>query len=150
MPTPGWVDEVIARAGIERIVTDPFSNVLLDARASLGPRYRSVARVNCLAVGWHPDSHDHNGNSAHTIAAALGAQIDSFDDYLSLLELFVDTLPDRGQVALKNALAYDRDLRFDEPDEGLARRAFGKRRPSRIGAEGVRRLRRRSPLRARG
>ena len=128
--TPGWVDDVIAKAGIERIVTDPFSNVLLDARPSLGPRYRSVARINCLAVGWHADSRDHNGNSAHTVAAALGAQIDSFDDYVSLLEHFVDTVPDRGQVALKNALAYDRDLRFDEPDERLARRAFGKRRPS--------------------
>lgn len=126
----GWVDDVIARAGIERIVTDPFSNVLLDARASLGPRYRSVARVNCLAVGWHADSHDHNGNSAHTLAAALGAEIDSFDGYLSFLERFVDTLSERGQVALKSALAYDRDLRFDEPDEGLARSAFGNRRPS--------------------
>ena len=124
-----WVEEVIASAGIERIITDPFSNVLLDAPASLGPRYRSVARINCLAVGWHADSHDHNGNSAHAIADALGAQVDSFDDYLAFLELFVDTVPGRSQVALKNALAYDRDLRFDEPDEGLARRAFGKRCP---------------------
>ena len=124
------MDTVIARAGIERIVTDPFSNVLLDAPVSLGPRYRSVARINCLAVGWHADSHDHNGNSAHAIATALGAPIDSFDDYLSFLERFVDTLPERNQVALKNALAYDRDLRFDEPDEKLARSAFGKRHPS--------------------
>jgi hypothetical protein len=120
--SPGWVDDVIARAGIERIVTDPFSNILLDAPASLGPRYRSVARINCLAVGWHAESQDHNGNSAHAIADALGAQIDSFDDYLSFLELFVDTAPSRSQVALKNALAYDRDLRFDEPDE---QKAFG-------------------------
>src|SRR6185437_4732860 len=112
----GWVEDVIARARIERIVTDPFSNVLLDARASLGPSYRSVARINCLAVGWHADSHDHNGNSAHEIAAALGAQVDSFDDYLALLELFVDTVRDRRQVALNTALAYGRDLRFDEPD----------------------------------
>jgi hypothetical protein len=128
--SPEWVEDVIARAGIVRIITDPFTNILLDAPTSLGPRYRSVARINCLAVGWHPDSHDHNGNSAHAIATALDAQIDSFDDFLSFLELFVDTVPGRSQVALKNALAYDRDLRFDEPDEGLARRAFGKRRPS--------------------
>ncbi len=127
---PGWVDEVIARAGVERIITDPFSNVLLNAPATLGPRYRSVARINCLAVGWHADSHDHNGNSAHAIAAALGVQVDSFDDYLFFLERFVDTLPDRSQVALKSALAYDRDLRFDKPDERLARGAFGKRRPA--------------------
>jgi hypothetical protein len=127
---PGWVEDVIAKAGIERIITDPFSDVLLGARASLGPGYRSVARINCLAVGWHADSHDHNGNSAHAIAATLGVQIDSFDDYLSFLERFVDTLADRNQVALKSALAYDRDLRFDEPDEALARSAFGKSVPS--------------------
>lgn len=128
--SPGWVDDVITRAGTVRIITDPFSNILLDAPASLGSQYRSVARINCLAVGWHADSHDHNGNSAHAIAAALDASVDSFDDYLSFLELFVETAPGRSQVALKNALAYDRDLRFDEPNEALARRAFGTRDPS--------------------
>lgn len=126
----GWVDEVIAKANIERIVTDPFSNILLDAPAALGPIYRSVARVNCLAFGWHPEAHDHNGNSAHAVAAALGVQLDSFDDYIAFLEHFVDTLGDRHQVALKSALAYDRDLRFDPPDVALARGAFGKRRPT--------------------
>lgn len=126
---PTWVDTVIERAGIERIVTDPFSNILLDAPATLGERYRSVARINCFAFGWHADSHDHNGNSAHAIAAALGAQVDSFDAFLSFLERFVDTLSDRSQIALKSALAYDRDLRFGESDEALARRAFGTRHP---------------------
>jgi predicted TIM-barrel fold metal-dependent hydrolase len=33
-------------------------------------------------------------------------------------------------VALKNALAYDRDVAFDEPDEKLARRAWGQNSPS--------------------
>jgi hypothetical protein len=128
--TSTWVGEVVARARIERIVTDPFSNVLLDARAALGPDYRSVARVNCFAFGWHPEAHDHNGNSAHAIAAALGAELDTFDDYVAFLEHFVDTLGDRHQLALKSALAYDRDLRFDPPDPALARRAFGKREPT--------------------
>src|SRR2546421_2245189 len=36
----------------------------------------------------------------------------------------------RHQVALKNALAYDRDVAFDEPDEKLAKRAWGKASPS--------------------
>src|SRR5437879_13657056 len=36
----------------------------------------------------------------------------------------------RHQVALNNALAYDRDVAFDEPDEKLARRAWGKVSPS--------------------
>jgi len=36
----------------------------------------------------------------------------------------------RHQVALKNALAYDRDVAFDEPDEALARKAWGKATPT--------------------
>jgi hypothetical protein len=127
---PGWPERVMTRAGVEEIVTDPFSDPLLDVRAALGPRYSSVARVNALAVGWHPDSRDHNGNSSHAFARALGVELDTFDDYLGFLEHFVDTLAERNQVALKSALAYDRDLSFDEPDEALARRAWGQPDPS--------------------
>ena len=127
---PCWPEQVIARAGVEEIITDPFSDPLLDARAALGPRYRSVARVNALAHGWHPDARDHNGNSGHAFARAVGVEVDTFDDYLLFLERFVDTLAERNQVALKSALAYDRDLSFDEPDEALARRAWGRREPS--------------------
>ena len=126
---PGWATEVIARAGIERIVTDPYTNPLLDARKELGESYRSVARVNALALGWHPGARDHNGNSGHDFARALGVELDTFDDYTAFLEQFVDTLGARHQVALKSALAYDRDLHFDEPDEALARRAWGKENP---------------------
>ena len=127
---PGWAAEVVVRAGIERIITDPYTNPLLDARAQLGEPYRSVARVNALALGWHPSSRDHNGNSGHDFARALGVEPDTFDDYTAFLEHFVDTLGSRNQLALKSALAYDRDLRFDEPDEALARQAWGKDSPS--------------------
>src|SRR5262249_36964198 len=127
---PGWPEQVLTGARIEEVITDPFSAPLLDVREALGPRYRSVARVNALAFGWHPESRDHNGNSAHEFARQLGVTLDSFDDYLAFLERFVDTLADRKQVALKSALAYDRDLHFDEPDEALARRAWDEAVPS--------------------
>src|SRR5262245_48523575 len=42
---PAWSEQVITRARIEEIVTDPFSDPLLDARQTLGPRYSSVARI---------------------------------------------------------------------------------------------------------
>jgi predicted TIM-barrel fold metal-dependent hydrolase len=42
----------------------------------------------------------------------------------------VDTLADRHQVALKNALAYDRVLDFDDVDERSARQAWGKQNPT--------------------
>jgi hypothetical protein len=127
---PGWADEVMTRAGVERIVTDPYLSPLLDASEAFGDKYRSVARINALALGWHPAVRDHNGNSGHDFARSLGVGLETFDDYVSFLEHFVDTLGERHQVALKSALAYDRDLCFDEPDETLARRAWGRERPS--------------------
>ena len=55
---------------------------------------------------------------------------ETFDDYLVLLEVLVDTLMDRHQVGLKNALAYDRSVNFDNVDETLARQAWGHRCPT--------------------
>src|SRR5205085_7375516 len=54
----------------------------------------------------------------------------SFDDYIGALETLVATMPSRDQVALKNALAYDRDISFDDPNPQLARAAWGKSSPS--------------------
>ena len=127
---PGWCAEVLRRAGVERVITDPYSDPLLDAHQALGNQYGSVLRINSLACGWHPESRDHNGNRAHVLLRRLGLQPASLDDYLAALAKLVDGLNSRHQVALKNALAYDRDLAFDEPDERLARQAWGKQSPS--------------------
>lgn len=129
---PAWVPEVLDRAGIARIVTDPYCDPLMNAREKLGERYISVLRINALAFGWHPDSRDHNGNSAAGFAARLDVPIRSFEDYLDFLPRLLDTMPDRHQVALKNALAYDRTLDFNDVDETLARQAWGKLSPSEI------------------
>ncbi len=125
-----WRYEVLDRARIHRIITDPFNAPLLDSHESLGERYHSVLRINALAFGWHPESFDHNGNSAHRFAAEIGHRLDSFEDYLAMLEVLVDTLADRHQIGLKNALAYDRSVNFDDVDETLARQAWGQRHPT--------------------
>jgi hypothetical protein len=127
---PDWCREVLRRAGIEQVITDSYADPLLDARPTLGSNYSSVARINSFACGWHPESRDHNGNSAHTLLRRLGWEPASFEDYATALEKLVDSLALRHQVALKNALAYDRDIYFDEPDENLASRAWGKASPS--------------------
>lgn len=127
---PDWYAAVLRRAGIERVITDPYSDPLLNAREAFGQDYNSVLRINAFACGWHPDSRDHNGNRAHALLARLGLEALSFDDYLTALERLVNGLASRHQVALKNALAYDRDVAFDEPDEKLARQAWGKASPS--------------------
>jgi len=127
---PEWQQEVLKRAGITTVITDAYNDPLLDPRPTLGANYRSVMRTNSLALGWHPGSHDHNDNRAHELLNRVGLKAESFDEYLVALEKLVAGLAARGQVALKNSLAYDREINFDEPDESLARAAWGKRAPS--------------------
>ncbi len=122
---PNWPHEVMRKAGVQRVITDPYSGPMQDAAETLGSHYQSVLRINGLAMGWHPDNRDHNGNGTAVFAESMGLSCESFDDFCHLLEALVDTLADRNQVALKNALAYDRDIQFDPPDEALARQAWG-------------------------
>ncbi len=125
-----WTKEVLRRANVTGVITDPYTDPLLDARAAFGEDYRSVFRINAFAMGWHPDARDHNGNSPFEFAKRLGAPLETFDDFVALLETAVDSMVSRNQVALKNALAYDRDIGFDEPDEALARKAWRSPAPS--------------------
>jgi hypothetical protein len=126
---PEWRQEILKRAGITTVITDAYNDPLLDPRPALGANYRSVMRTNSLALGWHPDSRDHNGSSAHALLKRVGLSAGSFDEYLAALEKLVAGMASRGQVALKNALAYDRDVNFDEPNERLARAAWSKTVP---------------------
>lgn len=103
---------------------------MLDVRKALGDRYSSVLRINAFAVGWHPESRDHNGQSAMELFARAGLNPHSFDEYLEALSAIVDLLPALNKVGLKNALAYDRQLNFDDVDMKLARQAWGKRDPT--------------------
>ena len=119
----GWVAELQQRARIETIITDPYTDPLLDASTTLGPSYRSVMRINSLAAGWHPTSTDHNGNSAHRLLERIGCPAGSFADFAAGMEQLVATMGSRHQVALKNALAYDRDLHFALEQKLAARKA---------------------------
>jgi uncharacterized protein len=126
---PGWSAKVMARAGIETAISDPYRDPLLDARAALGERYRSVLRINGFALGFHPEVRDHNGNNGRALMARLGLHPASFAEYLEALPKVLDAMPGLNKVGLKNALAYDRSVDFDTLDEEAARRAWGKREP---------------------
>lgn len=127
---PYWPGRILDRARVTGVITDPFLDPLLDARSALGDRYSSVLRINAFALAWHPASRDHNGNSGRDLARRLGLEARSFDDWLDVLSALVDGMKARHQVALKNALAYDRAIDFAPPDESLARRAWNVESPS--------------------
>ena len=78
---PSWSSAVMDRAGIQAAITDPYRDPLMDARKSLGERYRSVLRINGFAFGWHPDSLDHNSNNGRAMMRRLGIVPSSFDEY---------------------------------------------------------------------
>jgi hypothetical protein len=122
--------EILRRAGIERVITDVYTNPLFNARKEFGESYRAVMRINALACGWHAQARDHNDNSAHDLLRRIGCAAGTFEEFNAGLERVVDSLGERHQVALKNALAYDRGVDFDEPDERLARQAWGQSSPS--------------------
>lgn len=127
---PDWCASVMRRAGVERVITDPYTDPLLDPRPAFGSHYDSVMRINAFACGWHRDALDHNGNGAHALLARLGLVATTFDEYGEALEKVVDGMGSRHQVGLKNALAYDRDVVFDVPDLARARSAWGRASPA--------------------
>ena len=64
---PDWCRQTLRRAGIERLITDPYTDPLLDARSALGDNYHSVVRINSFACAWHAESRDHNGNNGQQL-----------------------------------------------------------------------------------
>lgn len=125
-----WHHHVLAKARIEHVITDSYSNPLLDARNAFGAHYSSVVRMNAFALGWHPDSRDHNGNSAHELLAQLDLPTETFDQFLESIAEMVRTMPKRNQVAIKNALAYDRSLDFSQSTKAEAKSIWGMSQPS--------------------
>jgi hypothetical protein len=121
---PSWNGIVMDRAHIQMVIADAYLDPLLDANASLGDRYRSVLRINPFALGWNPDARDHSGNSGHALLARLGFAPETFDDYLAVLPMLFDAMPSLHKVGLKDALAYDRPVDYEIPDEQTARRAW--------------------------
>ena len=127
---PDFQAKTLKRAGVDRVITDDYTNPLLLAKDTLGGSYQSVMRINAFAMGWHPETRDHNGNSAAKLLKQAGMEPDTFEEYTEALTLLARQMESRGQVAFKNALAYDRSISFGPPDAQLARRAWGKTNPN--------------------
>jgi len=120
-----WSAELLRKSNVSAVITDCYTDPLLDPAPSLGSSYKSVLRINALACGWHPESRDHNGNCAFELLGRIGCRPDAFEDYVAGLSQLLSGMPARNQVGLKNALAYDRDLHFGVPSIQQAREVWG-------------------------
>lgn len=84
--------------------------------------FKATLRINAWVMCHGPQVQDHNDNSPWQ---QPGFEPATLEEYLARCTAAVEAAAARGAVALKSALAYDRSLDFGNPDEDLARRAFG-------------------------
>ncbi|MBT3594466.1 MAG: hypothetical protein HN758_01140 [Verrucomicrobia bacterium] len=126
----GFQSKSLFLSNVIQVITDDYTNPMLNARESLGSQYQSVVRINAFALGWYSKSKDHNGNSAAAILSKAGFHPESFEDYLEAIRGLAGKMKSRGQVAFKNALAYDGNIEFQEPNKLLAKPAWRKSHPN--------------------
>jgi hypothetical protein len=125
-----WVSEVVTRrANIERMLVD--ANWARLRWQCDYPFTAVVVNVNTLVRGTHPDQYRNSPqggrwDSPYIFAQQRGIRVQTFDDYLKLVETILTTGKQKGGVCLKTTLAYQRTLQFDEVPRARAERAFGK------------------------
>jgi predicted TIM-barrel fold metal-dependent hydrolase len=121
-----WITRTFkGRALIDRALLDPYWDVW---GGGFNPDlFEPVFRVNMLLFGYSRQAKDHNGNSPYLLEKYLGLRVESFEDYMDLIDRALEMAKRRGYVALKSALAYDRPLLFKEVDASEAKGVFEKR-----------------------
>lgn len=105
-----------------------YRKVILDAYWEPGANhaypqlFTPTFRINHFLFGYSKDAKDHNGSNFYELC---GKDIKDMDQYISTIEQVIQSKKEDGCVALKSALAYDRDLNFQETSKDRAERAFG-------------------------
>jgi len=83
--------------------------------------FTPALRVNSFFFGYSNDSKDHNGNNCRSL---YGIAAQNIDDYAEAMKTVILQKQKQGCIALKCALAYDRDLNFQNADKAQANRAL--------------------------
>lgn len=105
-----------------------YKGIILDAYWNPGDNngypqlFRPAFRINPFLFGYSKDADDHNGNSVNKL---YGQDIKDIDEYISFMETTIIQKKKNGCIALKSAVAYDRDLYFQKVTKDRAQKAFG-------------------------
>jgi hypothetical protein len=78
-------------------------------------------RINMFLFGYSKEARDHNGNNPYL---AYGKHYIDIDEYISFVRECILSKKQSGCVALKNALAYDRELNFSDVSRERAQKAL--------------------------
>jgi uncharacterized protein len=123
--TPDWCRRVFTdHARVSSAILDQYWDHLgddFDAEV-----FTPCLRINPLVFGFHPESCDHNGASAHELARREGIRINDFDEYEGFVSTLIRSRKAKGIACLKSALAYDRDLSFASPSRDEAAKIWGR------------------------
>lgn len=125
-----WICEVVTRrANIERMLID--ANWARLRWEHDYPFTVPVINVNTLVRGTHPSQYRTSPlggrwDSPYVFAEQRGIKVQSFDDYLKLVETIIAEGKKKGGVCLKTTLAYQRTIEFDDVPRPRAERVFGK------------------------
>jgi predicted TIM-barrel fold metal-dependent hydrolase len=117
------VDVITRRANIELMLIDPYWS-----RLQFGRAYKfSVPVLNVTEImrGTHP-SRLADLDSPWQYAKRRGRALDSFDDYLAVVETLFEEAVAADAVCLKSTQAYQRTLRYENVPRERAAAAFGK------------------------
>jgi hypothetical protein len=116
-----WPLGIIHRAGVRHTVVDPLP---VPAYVHDEPSFHLALRSHMLVHGYDRASVDHNGHSPFAFADRLGHTISTFDDYVSYVDHWVSVHKEKGAVAIKSALAYERDIEVAPVSYEEAERIF--------------------------
>jgi len=116
-----WPLRVLRRAGIRHTIVDPLPvpGYLHDE-----PTFHLALRSHMLVHGYDRAARDHGGDSPFEYAAKLRHNISTFDDYLDYVDFWVSSHKKNGAVAIKSALAYERDIDVGPASRKEAERIF--------------------------
>ncbi len=116
-----WAISVLRRAGIQHSIIDPLPVPgYLHEEAS----FHLALRSHMLVHGYDRAARDHGGDNSFQFAARFGHEISSFDDYLAYVDFWVRHHKEKGAVAIKSALAYERDIDVKSVADRDAERIF--------------------------
>ena len=126
------IDVIVERANIELMFIDPYWNRLQFARD-----YKfsvPVLNVTTLLSASHPARTPSRRDSPFVYAERNNMSIDTFDEFLVVIErIFQDALA-ADAICLKSTQAYLRSLRYVKTPKNVAAATFG-RRPEDVSAE---------------
>ncbi len=122
-----WLFHVVTeRANIELMFNDPYWG-RFDFKTDY-PFGVLVFNVSTLVSGFHPSEFKNKSDDPYHFAQAERLELNSIDDYLTVLDRLFQKAKGAGAVCLKTTLAYQRTLKFENVPRDRALKAFGRPR----------------------